>query len=113
MSETDDCETPARKAIVMNVIPWIYMILIDAGSLAAFTCLICRGHPFAAAVPAIALLTFEVKRRPTRQAFVNAVLAIWSESVQKVPELQGEYEIASEWLKKTWTTSELSKYFEP
>jgi hypothetical protein len=44
---------------------WVWQILVDAGSLAAFTILVIKGHPYASVVPAIALLTFQIRdRRP-------------------------------------------------
>lgn len=40
---------------------WVYAILVDCGSLAAFTFLILHGHPYAAIVPAVVVLTTEIR----------------------------------------------------
>jgi hypothetical protein len=51
-------------------------------------------------------------RITTRGDFVKAVLEIWDESVAIFPELRKEYDVAVEWLTKTWTTAELEQPIE-
>lgn len=42
---------------------WMWQILVDLGSLASFTVLIIYGHYFAAILPAVVLLTFQIRER--------------------------------------------------
>lgn len=45
----------------------------------------------------------------TRADLIQEVLSIWDQTVQLEPSLRQEYEIAREWLTKTWTTEELAQ----
>ena len=40
---------------------WLWQIVIDLSSLAAFTLLVMHDHPYAAIVPALGFLTYQVK----------------------------------------------------
>lgn len=51
----------------------------------------------------------ETQKVCTRGDFVRAVMAVWDETVQRIPELEQERDIAVAWLTKTWTLEELEQ----